>query len=241
MKNLKIGLVVLIMLVGIVSGTTVAAAAGATTCNSGPIAAGTYSTLAIAGNCSIPTGTVVVQGNLTILPGASLDVSSQQATLVVYGNVTIGNGATFILGCSTHPEVGTPCHNVGDRINGSLNGNGASMWTIYSTTIQGSVSLQGGSGYFSTFEDDTVYGNVSINGYQGVWLGFIRNHVNGSVSCNNTNLSDPDANEIVTNVIGGNLACSGNSPAPAYGDANLVPGFAPDVVHGVESGQCVGL
>jgi len=229
------------MLVGIVTGSTVAAAAGATTCSGGTIPAGTYSTLAIAGNCSIPTGSVLVLGNLTILPGASLDVSSQEATLVVYGNVTVGSGATFLLGCSTHPEEGPACHNVGDRINGSLNANGASMVDIHITTIGGGVSLKGGAGFFSDLEDVTVNGNVSINGYQGVWLGFIRNQVNGSVSYTNNQLTDEDANEIVTNVIGGNLACSGNSPAPQFGDAIDVPGFMPNVVHGAVSGQCVGL
>jgi len=74
-----------------------------------------------------------------------------------------------------------------------------------------------------------------------VWLGFIRNQIGGSVYFANNQLTDEDANEIVTNVIGGNLACSGNSPVPQYGDAIDVPGFAPNVVHGAESGQCAGL
>ena len=173
MKRLRIGLVVLVMLATIVTGATVAAAASA--CSGGAISAGTYGTLAIAGNCSIPTGTVLVQGNLTILPGASLDVSSQNATLVVNGNVTVGSGATLILGCSTHPESGPACHNVGDRINGSLHANGASMMDIHSTNIGGSVSIQGGGDptTFSDLEDVTVGGIVSIVGYQGIWFGSV--------------------------------------------------------------------
>ena len=36
----------------------------------------------------------------------------------------------------------------------------------------------------------------------------------------NINLSDPDGNEYVTDVIAGNLNCRGNSPAPQVGDSD---------------------
>jgi hypothetical protein len=50
----------------------------------------------------------------------------------------------------------------------------------------------------------------------------------------NNILADPDAMEIVTNTIAGNLICSGNSPAPQGGDS----GGAPNVVRGAKIGQC---
>ena len=233
MRRFRLGIAIGAMLIGLVSGTAVAAAAGATTCNSGTISPGTYSSLTIAGNCSIPSGTVLVQGNLTIQPGAGLDVSSPDATLAVNGNVIIGNGAGFVLG-----KENPGCPTGGNRINGSLLATGAQMVTVYCTIVKGNVSFQGGTGFFSDFEDNTINGSVAINGYQSVWLGFIRNHVGGSVSFNNNiSQSDEDSNEIVTNVIGGTLACSGNWPAPQVGDSL----GQPNVVRGAESGQCVGL
>ena len=47
-------------------------------------------------------------------------------------------------------------------------------------------------------------------------------------------LADPDANEVVTNVVGGDLVCTGNSPKIQVGDS----GGSPNVVHGKALGQC---
>jgi hypothetical protein len=47
-------------------------------------------------------------------------------------------------------------------------------------------------------------------------------------------MADPDANEIVTNVIGGNLACVHNNPAAQEGDSQ----GAPNVVAGRKLGEC---
>src|SRR5215831_11964461 len=47
-------------------------AAGDATCSGGSIAAGIYSNLNIAGTCAVDKGSVIVQHNLTVLPGATL-------------------------------------------------------------------------------------------------------------------------------------------------------------------------
>src|SRR5271168_2934895 len=49
-----------------------ASAASDATCNGGSVAPGVYSNLKIAGVCSLDAGKVIVEHNLTVLPGATL-------------------------------------------------------------------------------------------------------------------------------------------------------------------------
>ena len=116
---------------------------------------------------------------------------------------------------------------------------------IHFSTINGGVDIHGGSGpsgppfgvTWNTIEDSRINGGATIDGYNGFWMGFIRNHVNGTVNLRNNVLEDPDGNEYVTNVIHGNLNCSGNSPAPQVGDSE---GGANQVT-GNKTGQCADL
>jgi hypothetical protein len=83
---------------------------------------------------------------------------------------------------------------------------------------------------YSAFEGNTINGRLSVTGYQSCWLGLLRNAVRGTVTVDNNLLADPDAVEIASNSVSGNLVCSGNS------DAILGEG-SPNTV----SGQCAGL
>lgn len=47
-------------------------------------------------------------------------------------------------------------------------------------------------------------------------------------------MADLDANEVTTNVIGGNLACFHNSPPAQFGDAAPIP----NMVKGHKLGEC---
>jgi hypothetical protein len=47
----------------------------------------------------------------------------------------------------------------------------------------------------------------------------------------------PDSTEVVTNTIGGNRLCFGNSPAAQFGDS----GGLPNTVAGRKIGQCADL
>jgi hypothetical protein len=153
-----------------------------------------------------------------------------KATIKVNGNVTINSNATFILGS----DEGTG----GGKITGSVKAvNGPKSVQLHSARVGGSVAIEGGFGFFSTVEDNVISGGAHITGYSGFWLGFIRNDVAGSVRLNNNIMADPDANEYVSNTIGGNLVCIGNSPAPQVGDS----GGSPNVVSGDKIGQCASL
>ena len=90
-----------------------------------------------------------------------------------------------------------------------------------------------------------------IQGWTGGWIGLIRNHVGGNVIFSkNTSvingLVDPpvpgqvdsDSSEVMTNVIGRNLICQGNTPKA---QVNPDDGGQPNTVGGHKIGQCAGL
>jgi hypothetical protein len=124
-------------------------------------------------------------------------------------------------------------------------------------TVHGNLISNGGgggvTGEFRNFptKDITVDGNMIVQGWTGGWIGVIRDHVGGNVVFSN-NASvinglvnppvpgevDPDSSEIMTNVIGGNLICQGNTPAA---QVNPDDGGQPNTVGGNKIGQCAGL
>jgi hypothetical protein len=91
---------------------------------------------------------------------------------------------------------------------------------------------------YSDFEDTTVGGNLTIGGLQSCWLGTLRVHVGGSTTIVNNTMADPDAMEVGSNLISGNMTCFGNSAGGVatvqFGDG----GAAPNMVGGWASGQC---
>ena len=87
---------------------------------------------------------------------------------------------------------------------------------------------------YTDFEDVSIGGNLRVAGLTSCWLGSLRDIVGGSALFANNTLGDPDGSEIVNNLIGHNLSCFGNSPAPQFGDS----GGASDLVNGWGQGQC---
>jgi hypothetical protein len=91
---------------------------------------------------------------------------------------------------------------------------------------------------YSDFEDTTVGGNLTISGLQSCWLGTLRVQVGGSTAIVNNTMADPDAMEVGSNLISGNMTCFGNSaggvPTVQFGDG----GGAPNMVGGWAAGQC---
>jgi hypothetical protein len=118
---------------------------------------------------------------------------------------------------------------------------------VHGTTIGGNATITGGGRtqdctavavyggpFYSVVEDSSVGGNLEIRGLHSCWLGVIRNHVGGTVRLIGNRFGDPDAMEIVTNHIGGNLACFNNNPVAQVGDSM----GQPNVVAGQKRGEC---
>ena len=78
---------------------------------------------------------------------------------------------------------------------------------------------------------------VVVDNMRSCWFGFIGNVVGGNVSITNNRFADPDANEVVSNTIVGNLNCFNNVPQAQVGDS----GGMPNIVTGVKRGECASL
>jgi len=171
-----------------------------------------------------------------VVPAGAVCLSDGPIT--IRSGLFIQEGATFVLGSEEQPgNNGT--------IGGGVHATNAANVQLHFVTVNGGVTLIGGSGPFgppfdvtwNTIEDSHINGGVNEIGFNGFWNGFIRNTVHGSVNLNDNVLVDPDGNEFVTNTIYGSLNCSGNDPAPQVGDSE----GSPNVVTGRETGQCAGL
>lgn len=216
---------------------------GGATCAGGVVAPGWYASLTITGFCAIQ-GDVTVGGNVVIRPNAALD--AHEGTLIVHGNVRVERNAILALGC-----LESGCDSTNDRVGGNLISTGALAVIAHHNTIGGNVEVHGGGGgvncapnallqgspLFTDFEDNQIGGNLAVTQLHSCWMGIIRNTVHGNVHVSQNVMADPDANEIVTNMIGRNLVCVHNSPAAQEGDSE----GSPNIVGGHKLGECATL
>jgi hypothetical protein len=218
--------------------------------NAEVIPAGTYAGFTVTGFCVFGPGTMTINGNLTIADGAQLNdhASGQSESVHVTGNVTVGKGA--VLGLGDYTPV--PPH-TSAVVDGNITAHQPETLYLGGMTVHGNLVSSGGGNPASErnfpIKDDTVDGNVIVQGWNGFWLGVIRVNVGGNVIFANnsgTQVGLPgtefegilDSNEIVSNVIGGNLVCHGNTPPAQIGDAILDEGNGPNTVGGNALGEC---
>jgi hypothetical protein len=227
------------------------AATGRTVCHTGDIASGTYGTLVIDGYCSIPdANTVVVDGNLVLKSGAILNAVTL-ATVHVHGDAIVRPGAILGLGCTV---MGVGCSaDSNQTVRGSILAYQPLTMFIDGVVVGGDVKSWGGGpgsavtpdnlAFNFAFKDNTVHGRVLLRDWNGGWIGAIRNTVGRSLVYMHNAGTDRDANEIVANTVGNNLACWRNAPSAQFGDAILggPPGYGPNTVGGNATGQCRSL
>jgi hypothetical protein len=188
------------------------------------------------------------------------------SSLVVRGNVFVDRGASLVLGCSNVSEV--PCLDLpsrtsdltsSDEISGNLTGDRPLGVIVHQTTIGGGVSQTGGGGgpscpitgvfkllpnlvVYSAYEDSTVDRNLTITNVNSCWLGIARVNVHGNLTLTGDRLSNPDATEVLSNHVGGDLVCFHDTHLFDTMDitANLWPRrIRPNSVHGRRKGQCI--
>jgi hypothetical protein len=250
----RISFVAVVAVLTLAVGGSIAAAAkpGSGSCTGGApgpgnaevIPAGTYDGFTVSGICRTGPGTVTINGNLTIANGGILnDHASGAGTVHVTGNVKVGKDA--VLGLGNYNPV--PPH-TSAVVDGNVVANDPMTLYLGGMTIHGNLVSNGGSGPGRNFpiKDDTIDGNAIIQGWSGLWLGVIRTTVGGNLVVAKTSGTQTgegefegilDSTEVVSNTVGGNLICHGNSPAAQIGDsegeANSVGGNA--------IGECAGL
>jgi hypothetical protein len=170
-------------------------------------------------NCvgPLPPGTY---GNVNVAKNRTCNLNFG---VTVLGNVTVSTGGRF-----TMDEA---------AINGNIVSNKAAVILLLGDdTINQNVTLIGTTEQI--FIDGVVVGgNVQISGTRTnlLPLDFADNFVTGNVVFQE---NESEVNLIDNNVIGGNLVCIGNTPAPINGP---IGGGAPNTVTGQKIGQCVGL
>jgi hypothetical protein len=207
----------------------------------------------------VVTGNVTVQSGAALVAAFANDDIGGSGTsgLTVDGNIDVDTGATLILGCEASafacaddPNQKNPTLNSPATVKGSLIATAPLGVVVHLTTIGGDATQSGGGGGvnctpsgifakfgsppYSDYEDNTVGGNLRMTGLNTCWNGALRNKVGGSATFADNTMADPDASEMMTNQVAGNLLCSGNSPANQYGDSE----GSPNVVGGYATGQC---
>ena len=208
---------------------------------------GVHGSTTISGNRYVPDGrTLTVYGSLTLAPGACLDAFTL-GTVHVTGTLLAQRDSILALGCTPGSiGPGPPCNGetTSDTVGGGIVGNHPYTMYLDGDTIWGGINDEGAgpgpvlSPYVNfPIKDNVIYGNVLLDRWKGAWFGFIRNRTYGSVTITNNAGADPDADEVVSNTISGNLMCLNNYPAPQFGDS----GGTPDIVGGLNIGQCAGL
>jgi hypothetical protein len=180
-----------------------------------------------------------------------------RSNLTVGGNLRVRRGGTLIMGCAAEtnpclddPNPNSPTLSSSSSVGGNLIAHGALGVVVHSSTIGGNVIQIGGGGgrdctpkgifelfmspVYSDYEDSVVGRNMVVIGLRSCWYGTIRDNLHGNVLLAGNKLADPDAMEVVTNHVRGNLMCFRNDPAVQFGDS----GGMPNEVRGHAAGQC---
>jgi hypothetical protein len=223
----------------------------------------------VAGPTEVKGNLILAPGSTLLAAFGETDFrpGSPASTLTVDGNVLVQNGATLVLGCyatsfpclddpsSDNPTLDSPA-----TVHGNLMASGALGVIVHDTTVDGNVMQNGGGGGFgcdqtsgifgifgfpaySDYEDSAVGGNLGVSGLQSCWLGMARDHVGKNMLVQSNQLADPDAIEVLSNTISGNLVCQQNSmlwDSVDLSESGLYPrGYEPNTVGGRRIGQCV--
>lgn len=182
-----VGLTALTMIVA--GRTTEASAVSPATCANGDLT-GTYHTgLTVTGLCYVVNGTsIVVDGSLTVAPGAMLDAispggnallgSALPGNLTVTGSIAVKPGGVLLLGWCTEPNQGYGYENcdaskqasADDHVEGNITAVRALAVIVHNVEVSGGIKLSGGGGgvtcstpaLFSEDSDPAIAGTQSV-------------------------------------------------------------------------------
>jgi len=209
---------------------------------------GTYWNVLVRGLCEVSHGPAFVQHNVTVAPNGALIAAFGRwhSSLTVGHDVRIGPGASAILGCEPahfacldDPHHKRPTLASHDRIGEDL-----LAWHALGVVVHNSwfghsiVDVGGGGGVtckptglfaafkspaYSDYEDNWIGGSIWLKRIHSCWLGMLRNWVGWSATVSSNKMADPDAMEVLTNVVRKDLTCWANRPAVQFGDSHGKP------------------
>jgi hypothetical protein len=216
---------------------------------------------------AVVNGDLTISPGSVVLAAFALNdqTGTGHSSLTVHGNILIRAGAVAVLGCNPanfacldDPNQNQPTLSSHDTIGLDLRSNQALGVIVHNFTVGGDVIQTGGGGginckpqgvfklfqspVYSTYEVGSVGGDVRITDVHSCWMGLVELHVGNSMVMHFNKLADPDAIEILSNNIGGNLICRGNSRTWDNGEVgpHLFPRMPePNTVGRNRAGQCV--
>jgi hypothetical protein len=209
---------------------------------------GVYWDVIVHGVCIVRNGPVLVQRNIWVGQNSVLIAAFAQrhSRLIVDRDLFVKKGGTLLLGCeASHftclddPHPKHPSLNSHSTVFGSLLGDRPLGIVVHNSSIEHNVNEVGGGGgvtcrpqgafahfgspVYSDYEDNFIRGNLWIRHIHSCWLGALRNFIATSSTVANNKMADPDAMEILSNVVLLNLVCFRNSPAVQFGDSHGKP------------------
>jgi hypothetical protein len=174
-----------------------------------------------------------VGGNLVVARGGTLFMGCERKIINIFGK------PSAVFPCIDDPNQAKPTLSSHDVVGGSLIENHPLGVVVHNSTIGGSVIEIGGGGgvtctpsgifkalkspVYSDYEDNLVVGSILVTGLRSCWYGAFRNRVGGSLTVIGNRMADPDASEVATNTVLGNLTCFSNKPAIQFGDSDGAP------------------
>jgi hypothetical protein len=216
---------------------------------------------------AVVNGDLTISPGSALLAAFALNdqTGTGHSSLTVHGNILVSTGATLVMGCNPanfacldDPNQNQPTLSSHATVGLDLRSNQPLGLIVHNFTVGGDVIQTGGGGgrncnpqgifklfgspVYSTYEVGTVGGDMRISSVQSCWMGLVELHVGNTVVMHGNKLADPDAIEILSNSIGGNLICRGNSATWDNGDTgpNLFPRMPePNTVGRNRAGQCV--
>ncbi len=216
---------------------------------------------------AVVNGDLTVSPGSVLLAAFALNDQTGTGTssLAVTGNVLVRAGATLLMGCNPanfacldDPNQSNPTLSMHPTVGLDLRSNDPLGVIVHNFSVGGDVIQTGGGGgvnckpqgvfklfqspVYSTYEVGTVGGDVRISSVHSCWMGLVELHVGNTVVMYRNRLADPDAIEILSNDITGNLICRGNSMTWDNGDIgpHLFPRQPePNTVGRNRKGQCV--
>lgn len=169
--------------------------------------------------------------------------------LWVGNNILVSPGGSLIMGCESRrrqgsatfpclndPHQGRPTLSSRSTVRGNVIARNALGIVVHNSWIGHSVvQIGGGAGttctpkgifakfgqpVYSDYEDNWIGGNLFVRGLRSCWFGALRNWVGVSATFSRNKMADPDAMEVVSNVVIRDLACLRNRPAVQFGDSH---------------------
>lgn len=204
--------------------------------------------LVVRGVCFVDRGTATVVASVTVEPRATLVAAFglHHSRLNVSGNIFVRKGGTLLLGCDPaefacidDPHPKHPTLRSRSFVGGSLIATAALGVVVHVATIGHNVSQSGGGGgltckpkgpfaafkspVYTAYESSQVGGRLAVRHLHSCWLGVINNRIGETATVSSNLMADPDANEVVSNVVLRDLVCWRNQPKVQYGDSHGKP------------------